>query len=230
MLGLVLSLAPSVAKAGVVYGNLGANGNSPTVAGFSTVNLSTASRYGAFGFNTGAATFGSLELKSVTFALNQSVAAGSVEIWSSTGVGAAATPGSILSVGAVASTVAAPNGNLYTFTFNGIGPNFGSEGGYKLSQSTNYWVVLKGAAGLNWEEQANSASPTNNLNGSTYTAIDASNYVRASGNSGSNWTTAGVPQTAGFSINAVPEPSTYAMASIGAGIAGLAQLRRRRVR
>jgi hypothetical protein len=213
VLGLVLSLAPSVATAGVVYGNLGSNGDTPAMAGVDSIALNSAARYAAAGFNTGAATFGALKLNSVTLALATSVSAGNVELWSSTGSGAGANPGSFL---ASAISVAPLTGNLFTFSFNAD-----PQDGAALTANTDFWVVLKGPA--LWETHDPSSLPIVQ-NGATYT--DITNYVRSSLNSGGTWATPGV-QSVGFSVNAVPEPSTYAMAGIGAGLLGLAKFRRR---
>lgn len=213
VLGLVLSVLPSVATAGVVYGNLGSNGDTPATAGVDSIALNSATRYAAAGFNTGAATFGALKLNSVTFALGSGVSASNVELWSSTGAGAAANPGAFT---ASAISVAPLTGNLFTFSFNAD-----PEDGVQLTANTNYWVVLKGPA--LWETQDPTSLPIVQ-NGSTYTNID--NYVRSSINSGSTWSTPGV-HSVGFSVNAVPEPSTYALAGIGAGLVGLAKFRRR---
>jgi len=216
VLGLVLSFVPSVATAGVVYGNLGSNGDTPATAGVDTIFLNSGTRYAAAGFNTGAATFGALKLNSVTLALSGSVAPSKVQIWSSAGSGAAANPSTLLSFSAVASTVTPLTGNLFTFSFNA-----NPQDGVQLTANTNYWLVLQGPA--TWETQDPSSLP-GVQNGSTYSPI--LNYVRSSTNSGSSWATPSVGQV-GISLNAVPEPSTYAMAGIGAGLVGLAKFRRR---
>ena len=216
VLGMVLSSAPSVATAGVVYGNLGSNGDTPATAGVDSITLNSATRYSAAGFNTGAATVGALKLNSVTLALSGSVAPSKVQIWSSTGSGTAALPSALLSVSAVANSVTPLTGNLFTYSFSA-----NPQDGVQLAASTDYWLVLQGPA--TWETQDPSSLP-GVQNGSTYTSI--ANYVRSSINSGSTWSTPSVSQV-GISLNAVPEPSTYALAGIGAGLLGLAKYRRR---
>ena len=223
MLGLVLSLTPSVATAGVVYGNLGSTGDSPSIHTASGLAL-TDGTYIASGFNTGlAATFGALKINSVTLSLSGSVAASSVEIWTSTGSGGSVVPNSLLG-GATASSVTNIVNNLYTFSFNAD-----PQDGVAVTAGTDYWVVLKGPAtgSVNW--YINSATNPAQQNSSTYTGL--TNYVRGSFDSGSAGTWSAVSaanRQLAISVNAVPEPSTYVMAGIGAGLAGLYQLRRRR--
>jgi hypothetical protein len=91
-----------------------------------------------------------------------------------------------------------------------------------MATNTTYWIVP--SAGLNWSFRSNfSAFPTQQ-NQSGYSYIGA----YESTNSGASWLAVEGGQAAyAVSIQAVPEPSTYAMAVAGAGLVGLMRWRRR---
>lgn len=222
MLGLVLSLVPSVAKAGVVFGNLGSSGTSPSSVGGTGWTV-TSGELAAVGFNTGTATFGTLTVNSITLGLaGVPVPSQSVSIYASTGSGTAAQPtGAALFTTTIAPTN--PVGSLWTFSFSA-----NSQQGAQLAASTNYWVVLNYVgSNIGW----NQGSPFNQTttpgvqNSSTYSSI--SGFTRSTYDNRVTWDTGFATQRLSVSINAVPEPSTYAMAGIGAGILGLFRLRRR---
>ena len=111
-----------------------------------------------------------------------------------------------------------PNGK-YTFDL-GVVP---------LSAGTTYWVTL----------EAVDASAPNFFNWLNNTAtVDASvqngsGYSLAGGRSndgtGGGWVNFAGGSKLAISVQAVPEPSTYALAAIGAGVAGLMSCRRRKV-
>ena len=229
MLGLVLSFVPSVAKAtpasavsGVVFGNLGTAGTddpsefTPAYLVNTTGTTNNTNRAIAQAFNTGSATFGALKLNSVTLSLFAQTTNRNATVSIYTGTSAPTT----LVTGGVSDnplvSVNAGTPSLVTFSFSAD-----PQSGLQLLANTQYWVVFD-TTGVFWADSG--SQPTNNLNGSTYT------YSATSRKNGSNtWVAASGYSGVGISLNAVPEPSTYALAGIGAGIAGLAQLRRRRV-
>jgi hypothetical protein len=219
MLGLVLSLVPSVAKAGVVYGNLGNAGTddptefSPTYLINTAGTGATTNRALAQAFNTGAATFGALKLNSVSLALYAQTTNKSATLSVFTGLTEPTT-----FVGSSLTSTVPVNSSapfLVDFSFS-LDP----QDGLQLSDNTQYWVVLD-TNGVYWADSG--IAPTG-LNGSTYS------YGDTSRKNGSNvWVnTSATMSGLGISINAVPEPSTYVMAGIGAGIVGLTQIRRRK--
>lgn len=99
--------------------------------------------------------------------------------------------------------------SLYQFSFSGA----------TLTNGASYWVRPVTAGEVSWYLAA--GAPT---------AQNSSGYVSngALDNTGSGW---GASQSSNWSvtITAVPEPSTYAMAAICAGAAGLMGWRRRKV-
>ena len=217
MLGLVLSLTPSVVKAGVVYGNLGNAGTddpsefSPTYLINTTGTTGSTNRGLAQAFNTGAATFGTLKLNSVTLAVfGQSTnKVSTLQIYSGN-----TEPTTLLGTSDPINVLADSVPGSYTYSFSAD-----PQDGVQLAANTQYWVVLE-TSGVYW---ADSGTPATGLNGSTYA------YGATSRKNNSNaWVSTPDRSGLGISINAVPEPSTYVMAGIGAGLAGLAQLRRRK--
>jgi len=225
MLGLVLSFVPSVAKAtpasavsGVVFGNLGTAGTddpsefTPTYLINTTGTTNNTNRAIAQAFNTGSATFGALKLNSVTLAVygQGTNKTSTLKIYSGT-----TEPTTLLGTSDPISVLADSKPGSYTYFFS-VNP----QDGVQLIANTQYWVSLE-TSGVYWADSG--SQPTNNLNGSTYT------YSATSRKNGSNtWVAASSYSGLGISVNVVPEPSTYAMAGIGVGLAGLAQLRRRK--
>lgn len=224
MLGLVLSLVPSVAKAAPVssvkFGNLG-NAGTDDPSEFSPAYLinSAGTTAGsnvamAQAFNTGAATFGTLKVNSITLSLFAAGTDRATAVAIMTGLTEPTTL-----VGASDNTTVTTNSgvpSLFTFSFSA-----NPQDGLQLTANTQYWVVL-GQNGVNWADSQ--ITPTA-LNSSTYSYAATSRL-----NGLGNWVAASERDGLGISINAVPEPSTYVMAGIGAGLVGLAQIRRRRVR
>lgn len=235
MLGLVLSLTPSVAKAvpvsTVVLGNLGASGTDLTdLSDTNNIINPTGTTAGSIvqlaqGFNTGASGFGaanSLLLNSVNAVFGNASASPlnvTAKLYSNNGSG---NPGSLLATSAAQSVSATSGANLYTFDFSQ----------YALTASTSYWVVFDQA--VSWftvqDVNGNGVNPT--IQNALSPATNNFSYVGSRRKNGlGNWSPSGssfaVATSNAFSVNVVPEPSTYAMAGIGAGLVGLAQLRRR---
>ena len=235
MLGLVLSLTPSVAKAavvsGVVLGNLGSSGTDLTdlsdtnniinPAGSTTGSIKALAQ----GFNTGASGFGtgnSLLLSSVNAVFgNNSASPLSVtaKLYSNNGSN---NPGTLLTTSIAQSVAASSGATLYTFDFSN----------FALSASTKYWVVFDQAVSWFTVQDVNGFGVDPSIQNALSPATNNFSYVGARRLNGlSNWSPSGAnfnPATSSaFSVNVVPEPSTYAMAGIGAGLVGLAQIRRR---
>ena len=97
---------------------------------------------------------------------------------------------------------------LYQFSFSGA----------NLTNGLSYWIRPVTATEVSW--YLGSAAPAQQ-NSSGYS------YLGAAENSGAGWG-ASTTNTWSLTISAVPEPSTYAMAAIGAGVAGLMGWRRRK--
>lgn len=192
----------------VVFGNLGAsgtNGLSSTSTDFGPGGATTIAL--AQGFTTGSSST-NLSLQSVSigaFATSVGTLPRTVSIYSSVSdnPGVALFTSSATNVG---------NNGLYTFNFSGA----------TLSASTNYWVVPDSSNNWTWFFNAAEEQPTEQ-NSSGYAYLGT--LRQASSNPGT-WVNSGSPYS--VSVQAVPEPSTYAMAAIGAGVAGLCGWRRRK--
>lgn len=99
--------------------------------------------------------------------------------------------------------------SLYQFSFSGA----------TLTNGASYWIRPVTSGEVSW--YLASGAPT---------AQNSSGYVfnGAKQNTGSGWTASSTSDWS-VTVSAVPEPSTYAMAAIGAGVAGLMGWRRRKV-
>ena len=236
MLGLVLSLTPSVAKAtpvvsGVVLGNLGSSGTDLTdISDTNNVINPSGSTTNSIvqlaqGFNTGASGFGagnSLLLSSVNAVFGNNAASPlsvTAKLYSNNGSN---NPGTLLTTSVAQSVPGSSGASLYTFDFSQ----------YSLTASTSYWVVFDQA--VSWftvqDTNGNGVNPT--IQNALSPATNNFSYVGARRKNGlGNWAPSGsnfaAATSSAFSVNVVPEPSTYAMAGIGAGLVGLARIRRR---
>jgi hypothetical protein len=129
----------------------------------------------------------------------------------------AGAPGSSLVTLSGPSSV--PTESKYTYTTS-----------YSLTAGTTYWMVVSDAnavsnsSAFNWFANAAFAGPTAQ-NGSGWSYAGA----KQSGNGGATWgsNNAGASFSS-ISINAVPEPSTYAMALAGLACGGYGVFRRRK--
>jgi hypothetical protein len=199
----------NIATAEVVFGNLGASGTGG-LNGTNTdivVSATTAGLYSglAQGFTTGSNP-AYLTLQSVKLGLfaEPGVPDRFVSIFSNN----SGVPGSALYV---SNSIPVSTVNSYLFSFANV----------VLSPNTTYWVVPQ--ADVSWHLSQPIAAPgVQNASGYSYSGTLESTFE-----SGGNWTTAGLSAYS-VSINAVPEPSTYAMAAIGAGLVGLMGWRRRK--
>ncbi|MEY3203885.1 MAG: hypothetical protein RLZZ21_216 [Planctomycetota bacterium] len=217
-----VALGASVAHAApvtenVVFGNLGSTASDPfttfaTAQVGSTVSGSTGNSF-AVPFVTGTnPEF--LKFKSVVFALGD------------------VAPENDALVKLVADSSGSPTGSVLASAQQTLGPNgqytFGM-GLVQLAASTTYWITLEaaGAASGNYftwlGSNAAVAPSAQNSSGYSYPGNSKSNT------DGAGWITNNVISNLSISVQAVPEPSTYALAAIGAGVAGLMSWRRRKV-
>jgi hypothetical protein len=95
---------------------------------------------------------------------------------------------------------------LYSFGFSGA----------TLTAGLNYWVYP--LADVSWYT-ASTVPVAQNSSGYAYNATEE--------NDGSGWVPAGSNRYS-ISVSAVPEPSTYALAAVGLGVAGFVRARRRK--
>lgn len=205
-------LTAGIAHGDVVFGNLGTLGTNDV----SNTNFGVSdTTWLAQGFTVGGTT---TTVSSVTLGLFD--ADGTVVNLSIYAGGTAGPTGTPLATSSQA--VASLTPALQTFNFS---PNV------SLTSGSPYWIVAYSgeASGLfNWA--FNDAGDFGTVqNSSGWTAV--ANQTRVSTDSGSTWTNSGVNRPAGFSIQAVapvPEPSAYALAAVGLGLAGYVRARRRR--
>lgn len=208
----VVLLAGSSHASQVVFGNLGSDGSE----GLDTSRTSvTATTWLAQGFSTG---IGSTDLFIDSIVLGLSPTAGSVStsisIWSGTG-GTPGDPGSLLY--SSSSTSVSTLNSKYTFSFSGA----------SLAANTSYWVVLQ-QAGVDWNQNGDLDTPQQE-NASGYSYLTS----RRTQTSGSSWGNA-PSQNYAISITAsstgpapIPEPGTWAAATLLIGAAAYARWRRR---
>ncbi len=193
----VVALSSMIAKADVVFGNLGTSGtgaltNTSTDVG-PTLGFNIAQSFTAASPN--------LDVTSITLGLfGDGAISTTVGIFSDNTGAPAASPlftSSAVTVGAK---------DLYTFGFSGA----------TLTAGLNYWVYP--LADVSWYTA--STAPVEQ-NSSDY-AFNATGE-----NDGSGWVPAGSNRYS-ISVRAVPEPSTYALAAVGLGVAGFVRARRRK--
>jgi len=195
------------------YGNLGPNGSAGNDSGTAQViGLSgTANRLVAQGFTVSAP---NVLLQSAQFYFGTPTAnpAVTVRLFSDN----AGSPGSSLVTLSGSSSV--PTEAKYTYTTS-----------YWLTAGSTYWMVVSDAnavsnsSSFSWfANLANTVPTAQNLSGWTNAGTDRSS------DGGSTWSDNTPATTSSISINAVPEPSTYAMALAGLACGGYSMFRRRK--
>ena len=193
----------------VVFGNLGATASDP-LNGTNTDILVSATASGQFsglaqGFTTGNNT-SFLTLQSVILGLFADVGVPSrtVSLYTNN----AGVPGTEV---AVSSAVAVGATGKYTFNFANV----------SLSANTGYWIVPQNE--VSWHLNSDVSVPSvQNASGYSYLGTSAKTFA-----SGNSWDSSGLTQYS-LSVQAVPEPSTYALAALGLGVAGIVRARRRK--
>lgn len=191
----------------VVFGNLGPSGTNA----LSNTNYGvTDTTWLAQGFTVGGT---NTTLKSVTLGLFDANSTNvRLQVFAS---GTAGPTGTAL--GTSNQNVLGTSPTLQTFVFS---PNL------SLTSGSSYWIVastLESSGLFSWAFNDNGDFGTQQ-NTSGWSAV--ANQTRLSTNSGATWVNSGGNRPAGFSIQAVPEPSTYALAGIGMAAAGLMRWRR----
>jgi len=206
---VVCAFATPAARAGVVYGNLGASGTDTAAYGGSNADQ-TQTAFAAQGFTTGTT---NLTLQSASvFGRSGSVAnTFSMSLWSAV----SGNPGSILAE-SLTTTVSSTNA-LQEFVFSP---------GYVLSPNTTYFVgfgAVPAGQTMRWGTMSEpvGVSPTEQ-NGSGYAFFGARRNV------GGTWSNHASSSTLSVSITAVPEPQTVALLGAGGAAMAAGLLRRRR--
>jgi len=192
-------IAESAPTTNVVFGNLGASGTNGVGNFNSDIGPGPGFRL-AQGFT---ASSPNLSVQSVSLWLFGEGTTGSVSIYDATALAPPGGPGDPVATSS-SQTIGAKG--LYQFSFSGL----------ELTNGTNYWIVPNG--NVSWY-----------LAGSAPTAQNASGYAFTGAlerTDGGFWQLAGTNEMS-VSVQAVPEPTTYAMAAVGIAAAGLARWRRR---
>lgn len=210
-LGLVAVLIAAPARADVVFGNLNADNSRPL--GSTSTDLGDGvpdnPQWLAQGFSTGSATL--LDLQSVTVGLF-GASVGTVPITVSIYGDVSGNPGANPLFTSAATQVG--NTDKYTFSFTGA----------TLLANTTYWVVPN--EGSWYFNNGTPAAPIgHNSSGYSYVGGRESLTLGATPQN-ATWDIGGSNRYS-VSVTAVPEPSTFALASIGlATIVGLEARRR----
>lgn len=195
-------------EAGVVYDSTAAE-----AAGSAQLSTNGVSswNYGAQQFNSGT----NNQLAAVSLLVNRVGTGGtySIELWSNTVVSGTAVPNALV----------ATLGSGSTSTLQSLTPNLVTlNPGTAISSNTDYWVVFNatsvGPGQANWFYTADF----------TGTGVASTGYFKT--NDGDGWNEAYGEYRGIMSVTAaaVPEPTTYALAAIGLGIAGFVRARRRK--
>ena len=198
----VASSADAAPLTNVVFGNLGSSGTNSVGNTNTDIGPGVGFRL-AQGFS---ASSPKLTVQSVSLWLFGESASGSVSIWDATALSPPGGPGDPIATSS-SQTIGAKG--LYQFNFSGV----------ELTNGTNYWIVPNG--NVSW--YLASGAPTAQ-NGSGYGFTGSLELT-----DGGFWETASSSNMS-VSINAVPEPSSYALAAIGFGVGGFARWRRRLAR
>jgi hypothetical protein len=188
---------PSAARAGVVLGNLGADGSGP-IADFGQ-GVGSNSQF-AYGFTTGP-TIWDRKLDGVVFGLiDQDGATITANLFTDN----AGNPGTLVTLIGTG-----------TATSSGTKVQFGPASPITLDLNTTYWITLSTPGAFTWAEADPAVVPTSQ-NGSGWLHFGS---LRKSGTN--PWVV--ITSDKAVSLSAVPEPSTYALAGIGLAAAGFAR-------
>jgi hypothetical protein len=200
--GMIAAALPTSARADVVFGNLGASGTNSTTNTNTDVGP-TVNNFLAQGFTAASPNLDVTSITLAVFGLSEGTIPATVGIYADNFGQPAA---SALYTSAVTNVGGKDN---YVFSFTGA----------QLTAGSNYWVVPQ--TDVSWYLAASAPSAEN---GSGY------NFTQTlENNAGGGWVSA-ASNRYGLSVQAVPEPSTFAIAAVGFAAAGFAGLRRRMVR
>ena len=200
VLGVCITSSASTANADTGYGNLGADGTGSLGDNYAQRDFFN---LGAFQqFRTGSNT-AFLTLESIHLGLSEGNPAGvnrtvGVYQWDT---GPFATTPVLL---ATSNPTLVLGKGVYQFSFNPETP-------VTLAASTTYWISPAFGSSSRWYQNAAATAPTA-FNDSGYEFLGAGRY------SSMAWPTNSSDQGLSLSINAVPEPSTSAMALAGLGL------------
>lgn len=215
LVALGVSAAHAAPVTDVVFGNLGSSASGAvTPLGSSQVGSTVEGETGyslAVGFTTGASE-DFLKLTSVVIGL------GDVTPFNNALLSLVSDSGNSPSATVLASKTMSTGANgKYTFDL-GLVP---------LSPSTTYWVTLAAVDSaapnfFSWLVNTDAISASG-LNGSGYSFAGA----RSNDGTGAGWVNFGSGSTLAISVQAVPEPSAYALAALGLVAVGFVRSRRR---
>ena len=199
---LSLSNVAQHASAAVVFGNLGTSGTG--ALGITNTDIGpTANDFLAQGFTAASPNLSVTSISLGLFGISDGTIPASIAIFADNFGQPAASPlftSSVTNIG--------PKGT-YDFSFSGA----------TLTNGSSYWVVPQ--TDVSWYFNSPGSAPVGqNSSGYVFT-----NTLESF--DGGGWTTAGSNRYS-VSVQAVPEPTTYAMAAAAAGLLGLAKWRRRK--
>jgi len=205
----VLAIAMPAARAGVVYGNLGASGTDTAGTGI-TLRNQRPDFFSAQGFTTGTTNL-TLQSAAVFGQSNVANTFYSMSLWSAV----SGNPGSIL-----AESLTKPVGST------GALQEFVFSPGYVLSPNTTYFVgfgAIQAGQTMRWAvvDVPVVVSPTEQ-NGSGYA------FFGGRQNTGGTWSDEAAVRALSVSITAVPEPQAVALLGVGGATMAAGLLRRRR--
>lgn len=198
----VLGVAPVAVKADVVFGNLGSSGTNALGSPFTEIGP-TANYYLAQGFTAASPNLSVTSVSLGLFGASVGTVPATVAIYANNFGVPAASP--LYTSG----TVNIGNTATYSFTFSGA----------NLTNGSTYWVVPQ--SDVSWYLNSPFSAPVGQ-NSSGYVFV---NTLENDG--GGGWTGASSNKYS-ISVQAVPEPSTYAMALAGLACGGFSMWRRRK--
>jgi hypothetical protein len=214
-LGCLLIGAGGIATAApvtdVVFGNLGPDGAGNISSTTTDIGPGAPSIVAlAQGFTTGSSST-NLSVKSITigaFATSEGTVPRTISIYSSS----SNNPGSVLFTSAATNV-----GNTGKYTFNFSGAN--------LTAATQYWIVPDFSVNWSWYLEADESTQPSEQNASGYSYLGTRRQTET--NPGV-WGNSLLPYSVSVEAVPVPEPSTYALAALGLGAAGIVRARRRK--
>lgn len=204
ILALAINSVAQHASAAVVFGNLGTSGTG-TLGNTNTDIGPTANDFLAQGFTAASPNLNVTSISLGLFGTSESTIPASIAIFADNFGSPAASP---LFTSSVANI-----GDKGTYAFSFTGAN--------LTNGSSYWIIPQ--TDVSWYLNSPGSVPTAQ-NSSGYNFTNTLENI-----DGGGWVEAGSKRYS-VSVQAVPEPATYAMAAVGFAAAGLARWRRRMTR